>query len=703
MPVKLSAWIWALITALAHAVFSAPQPPVVSAPVQRPAVQPTTTQQAPAPVNPAPAGKPATVPECPSPQYIYTDWVRIGEDRSSEDQWVVQRLQYQRTRTDTCTGATTIEAKSEGPYRLWQAVPDRRVSGVSHPEGETGDLTGSPLRSSELPAGPAPVRIEPKPQSVPKASTDTSGQPDKQVPYLPGALLLIGVAVAALQQKRRRGSDGPGSVLALKEQQYLALAERGMYGTRSPNFKDDPMFAESKVHWEDLPAQTRATIVKWQQQWNEVSEYWQKVFAGRDPGGPPPTDPWGVAGVAQKQATERLQAEIAALRTPLLDLAADQGRLEEMLPQIKEITERIEHLRGVLASEVSEKVVQEALSGDQDSLTGLVLALKARQYTELTHQGRFDVLDPQFGSDSPFTILWPVVNQDAVKRGQAAWKVSAAFWSAVFRGQAPAGDAPSDLPGVNASALDRLSTVYGSELRAAWEKAAGGGADPRSDARLQGWAKVLGPDDPAVRLGDVVSGLNGPVLDAMHTRDQALVRVKGPGLSAGAVASLLDDLRAVERAEESGLGIIRPGKVNLSESMRAPLLGLVHQAWQDRAAGRSYDESPLAAVMADVRVPSDVREDMQELQRAYERYWQAVEARYQAILRLDQAGVDRADRAIADATAVGLPFRSIELSEIPVLGTTYEHIIEEVVKQAQLVFENADDKDYARLGPYSAL
>ncbi|HEY3366959.1 MAG TPA: hypothetical protein VGK74_18055, partial [Symbiobacteriaceae bacterium] len=119
----------------------------------------------------------------------------------------MQRLYYARTRTDNCTGATATEHKIEGPNRIWAAVPDERVSDVSHPEGATDGLSGSPLRTSDLPAGPSAAPSGPEAKTVPATNTAPASTPAEPGPFMPGLLLLIGAAVWFWTTRRRKGTD----------------------------------------------------------------------------------------------------------------------------------------------------------------------------------------------------------------------------------------------------------------------------------------------------------------------------------------------------------------------------------------------------------------------------------------------------------------------------------------------------------------
>ncbi|HEY3366948.1 MAG TPA: hypothetical protein VGK74_18000 [Symbiobacteriaceae bacterium] len=141
-------------------------------------------------------------------QYTYTPWLAVSEERWFEGTWVLQRLHYTRTRTETCTGQQSTETKVEGPYRLWQAVPDERVSDVSHPDGATDGLSGTPFRTSDMPAGPAATPVGPS--GVPKVTDPMALPPSPGVPVpgVPGLLLTVGAAIALWEARRRKGQFG---------------------------------------------------------------------------------------------------------------------------------------------------------------------------------------------------------------------------------------------------------------------------------------------------------------------------------------------------------------------------------------------------------------------------------------------------------------------------------------------------------------
>ena len=150
----------------------------------------------------------------------YGEWELDGEERWLDGQWVMQRLHYKRILTDGCNGAEIVERKTEGPFRLFQAVPDQRIAEVNRPVGSEDAATGGPLRSSEPPHGSGPA-------------TGSRGQPPSQgtsgraptgrgplAPYLPSLALVVGLLVAWAGKDRygplrlpgsRTGSSGGGA------------------------------------------------------------------------------------------------------------------------------------------------------------------------------------------------------------------------------------------------------------------------------------------------------------------------------------------------------------------------------------------------------------------------------------------------------------------------------------------------------------
>lgn len=158
-----------------------------------------------------PAAVAQAQPQC-SPGYAYSSWEKTGEDRWYEGEWVMQRVHYQRTRTDNCDGSETIEHKTEGPFRLWQAVPSRRIDDVNAPAGSTEVLEGTPLRSSALPTSPN-GDTAPDIGGMPpgKSSPGPSKQNGASAPFLPSLALLLGVAIAWFESGRSSSTKMPGA------------------------------------------------------------------------------------------------------------------------------------------------------------------------------------------------------------------------------------------------------------------------------------------------------------------------------------------------------------------------------------------------------------------------------------------------------------------------------------------------------------
>lgn len=144
---------------------------------------------------------PATPEPCKTPGYSYGSWQRTGEDRWYEGTDVMQQVHYERTVTDTCTGEQTTESKTEGPFRLWQAVPDNRVADVNRPSGTDQALTGAPLRSSDAPGGAPQVGPGQEPVQVAPNAQQSAPKPGGATPFLPSLALLVGLVVAAFKNR----------------------------------------------------------------------------------------------------------------------------------------------------------------------------------------------------------------------------------------------------------------------------------------------------------------------------------------------------------------------------------------------------------------------------------------------------------------------------------------------------------------------
>lgn len=155
-----------------------------------------------------PAAAAPAQPPCSS-RFAYTEWEKTGEDRWFEGEWVMQQVHYQRVRTDTCDGSQTTEYKSDGPIRLWPAVPGQRIADVNHPNGPGEALDGDPLSLSAVTSGMAGGQgadgSAEHVARVPGTSNDSGRQ---KPPYLPSLALLAGVLVATVRnQWVARGYD----------------------------------------------------------------------------------------------------------------------------------------------------------------------------------------------------------------------------------------------------------------------------------------------------------------------------------------------------------------------------------------------------------------------------------------------------------------------------------------------------------------
>ncbi|HYF79915.1 MAG TPA: hypothetical protein VD973_22620 [Symbiobacteriaceae bacterium] len=155
--------------------------------------------------SPAPSTPVATPQPCPvPPEYTFSRWQQVHEDRQFQGEWVVQYLHFTRTKTDQCRSTSETESMVQGPYRLWPAVPANRVADVSRPTGATDGLSGSPLRSSEMLELGTPGAVGPNPDViVNSAVTVTTGTLPLVPPFYSGFALLAGAVVATLLLRRR--------------------------------------------------------------------------------------------------------------------------------------------------------------------------------------------------------------------------------------------------------------------------------------------------------------------------------------------------------------------------------------------------------------------------------------------------------------------------------------------------------------------
>lgn len=118
-------------------------------------------------------------------------------------------------------------------------------------------------------------------------------------------------------------------------------------------------------------------------------------------------------------------------------------------------------------------------------------------------------------------------------------------------------------------------------------------------------------------------------------------------------------------------------------------LNLVHEQWQGVAEGRR----PLALERVfDSALPPDLREEMAKLNDAYAAYWEAIEGRYQAILRRDPVLVAGYDEQIEAFRASGVKVRDIEP-----LKAEYQPLIDALYEQAERVKNSPDDGEYTKL------
>lgn len=161
-----------------------------------------------APANPMPNGTEGAG-SCANPRFSYSDWEKTGEDRWFEGQGVMQRIHYERVETDTCTSATTTQRKTEGPFRLWQAVPDERVADVNRPVGDEQAVSGAPLGSSD-PSGSGGSAKGPETRPDTGAPGNRSDS-QKGPPYLPSLALLVAILVVGLRRPRQGSEPDPGS------------------------------------------------------------------------------------------------------------------------------------------------------------------------------------------------------------------------------------------------------------------------------------------------------------------------------------------------------------------------------------------------------------------------------------------------------------------------------------------------------------
>jgi len=147
---------------------------------------------------------PGTAEQLNCPDYTDSEWVEGRDERWFEGEWVMQRRHYTRSRTNTCDGSSETQQKTEGPFRLWQAVPDLRIEDVNRPQGSTDGLSGSPLRSSELPLGLRVPEVGPSPEAVVPDTKPSKPKPaDPPSPWsFTGVSLLVGVLVHLFVTRR---------------------------------------------------------------------------------------------------------------------------------------------------------------------------------------------------------------------------------------------------------------------------------------------------------------------------------------------------------------------------------------------------------------------------------------------------------------------------------------------------------------------
>lgn len=134
----------------------------------------------------------------------------------------------------------------------------------------------------------------------------------------------------------------------------------------------------------------------------------------------------------------------------------------------------------------------------------LVLTRKEEQYLRLAQEGRFDVLDPQFGDDPyflPYRDLWYELSSEtrqAIIDGQKLWTKVATYWGQVLNGQRPDGPQPVDWWGVRGAALEHVEQRAHQELAALEQGLQSGQASPDPIGellqRLDVYRKALGAD-----------------------------------------------------------------------------------------------------------------------------------------------------------------------------------------------------------------
>lgn len=307
---------------------------------------------------PAPPAAAAPADTCKNPRLEYSGWSYDGEHRWFEGEWTKRRRYYSQTITDTCTGETWTDYDYRDDV-LFESVPDRRVADVNRPQGGGSDVSGAPLRSSDLPAGPSVGGAGPQ-MTAPSPNRTKVPEPwsDRVPPFFPGLLLAAGVAAAAWEQYRRRKAaeadveeyaglirklitdpqqypllkpeiekvaarieqyrrkDTSGwvaaqlheafaedqeavkdLVLLFKRDQYRGLVERREFGNDNPGFAQDPWFEPLALLWHGLDKSGQNEVAKHQVAWKEFATYWGAYFRG-DRGPNLPADPWGLNEVA---------------------------------------------------------------------------------------------------------------------------------------------------------------------------------------------------------------------------------------------------------------------------------------------------------------------------------------------------------------------------------------------------------------------
>lgn len=159
------------------------------------------------------------------PGFTYSGWEMVREERKFEGTWVVAYRHYTRTRTDICTDETVEQAKVEGPFQLWPAVPHQYVENVSRPTGGT-EVSGTPLRSSDYPGGPGLVQVGPADGHT--LGNGQRGPGSSGAPLNITAFILLAGALAFAATRRRylsllNGHEGAGNGFVVDETSHELL------------------------------------------------------------------------------------------------------------------------------------------------------------------------------------------------------------------------------------------------------------------------------------------------------------------------------------------------------------------------------------------------------------------------------------------------------------------------------------------------